>query len=84
MIVKLLVSHELVCVSACWILFEAEINVLVVFHLTSIFFFFLFFSFFFSALDVFFCFCFLAFFFGLVMFFFLPHVIIRKEPLNLV
>ena len=34
MIVELLVSHELVCVSACWILLEAELYVLMSIHLT--------------------------------------------------
>ena len=36
MIVELLVSHGLVCVSACWILLEAKMYVLVAFHLTSL------------------------------------------------
>ena len=36
-IVELLVSHERVCISACWILLEAGFYVLVAFHLTSLF-----------------------------------------------
>ena len=51
-----LVSHELVCVHARWILFEAEMYVLVAFHLIS---------FCFSCLALVVCF-----FFCLVMFFF--------------
>ena len=36
LIAELLVSHELVCVSDCWIMLAAEIYVLVAFHLTSL------------------------------------------------
>ena len=38
MIVELLMCHKLICVSACWILFEAEMYLLVEFHLTSLYF----------------------------------------------
>ena len=66
-------SHELVCVSACWVVPEARMYDLSVIHLTSL-------SFsLFGSVDVFF-----VFFSFFVMFFFLAFVIIRSESLNLV